>query len=104
MARKRGILFTAAMALLLASSLLIGCGGAAPAPTAAPAKPAAPEPTKAPAAPAPTTAAGPARTDGYFKGKSVTVILPNSPGGGNDTTLRYVTPFVQEAAGAQAMT
>lgn len=116
MTGKSGILLTTVATLLLASSLLIGCGGgAAPAPTSAPqpaAKPA--EPTKAPAAPttaaaqattaapaAPTKAAAPARTEGFFKGKTINIILPNTAGQGNDRSLRFVAPYIQEAAGAK---
>ena len=112
MTRKRGLLLSTAT-LLLVSGLLIGCGGAAPAPAAPTKAPAAPAPTTAAApAPAPTTAAAPApaptkaaaaapaRAEGFFKGKTINVLLPNSAGGANDRSLRYVMPYIQEAAGA----
>ena len=43
----------------------------------------------------------PARAEGYFKDKTITIILPNSAGRGNDTVLRYVVPYLKTALAAK---
>ena len=121
MIRKSSALLAMAATALLAASLVIGCGGGAATPAAtsvpqpaAAAKPAAPEPTKAPAAEAakpaaPTQAPAAAPTKapvveaakGFYEGKTINVILPNSAGQGNDTTIRYTTPYVKKYANAK---
>jgi len=102
---KRASLAMAAL-LVAAGVVIAGCSQAAPAPTAAPAKPAA-APTSAPAAaPAPTkapaaapTAAPAAKVDFPQKGKSITVIVPFSAGGGTDTQARIIAASMEKTLG-----
>ncbi|KUO63075.1 MAG: hypothetical protein APF84_11145 [Gracilibacter sp. BRH_c7a] len=37
----------------------------------------------------------------YFEDKILTIIVPNSPGGGHDTAARTLAPYIQEYAGAK---
>ncbi len=78
---------------------LAGCGGAAPSPTAVPAKPAA-EPTKA-AAPAsqPTTAPAVAKAAWPEKGKTMTIIVPWPPGNAADISSRLLAEIYKKELG-----
>jgi tripartite-type tricarboxylate transporter receptor subunit TctC len=115
--RKSGFWLMSLVALLVLS-LTVACSSSAPAPapTAAPAAPtkaaapaattapaAAPAATSAPAAAAPTAAPAKATypDTGYFKDKTINVVMPNSPGGGNDTIIRYTAPFIKKYSGAK---
>lgn len=37
----------------------------------------------------------------YFEGKTITVIVPNSPGGGHDTVARIIAPYIEKYSGAK---
>ncbi|MGE5617781.1 MAG: tripartite tricarboxylate transporter substrate binding protein [Sphingomonadaceae bacterium] len=91
------------VALLAAVSLAIaGCSSAAPAasPTKAPEPAKAAEPTKAPAAAQPTAAPAASSKVNYpEKGKTITIIVPVSAGGGSDVSTRVLIPALQKALG-----
>src|SRR5512146_1210502 len=81
--------------------LLAGCGGAAPTPTAAPAKPAA-APTTAPAAPAaaaPTAAAAAPAAAAWKPTRPVTLICPWAAGGGTDAVARIFGTLLEKDFG-----
>ncbi len=108
MLRRKSVRFLAGLTAVLALGLLAGCGGgSAPAPTAKPAAeaPKAAEPAKAAdtAAQAPTAVpvAQTGAAKGYFDGKTINVIVPNSPGGGIDTMARYTAPYLKKYSGAK---
>lgn len=81
----------------------------APAPTSTPAKPTdapkpaalAATPTAAPAAPTTAPTAAPKAASWPEKGRVMTIIVPNPPGGTNDTTARLVAPFLEKELGIQ---
>ncbi len=94
-------LLVSLVALLAALSLVAGCSQAAPAPAptkaAEPAKAAAPQATTAPAA-KPTAAAAP-KVNFPEKGKSVTIIVPFTAGGGTDVGARLLASAVEKELG-----
>lgn len=76
---------------LLLTAAMAGCGGKQAQPTT----PAAGTPTT-PTAPAPAVPEKP-----YYEGKSITLIVPNSPGKGMDTYARMIVPHLQKHLGAK---
>lgn len=86
---------------------VLGCSQPAPAPTPKPTPAPAPVPSPAPApAPAPTPApapapkpAGPSVAD-FFKGKTLTIVVPATAGGGYDLQARAIAPFLTKYTGA----
>ncbi|MDP2916942.1 MAG: tripartite tricarboxylate transporter substrate-binding protein [Dehalococcoidia bacterium] len=83
------VLLVALMAVLVLGLLLAGCAQPAPAPTTAPAP--APKPAPAPAKPGP---------EEFYKGKTLELYVPSSPGSGLDTTARLLAPVMQQEIGA----
>lgn len=76
----------AAAALAVGSSVLVSCGSAAPAQSSSPSH-SAPTSTQVAAA--------------FFRGKTITLIAPDAPGGSYDTWDRLVAPYLAKALGAQ---
>ncbi|MCL6563764.1 MAG: hypothetical protein K6U87_12235 [Firmicutes bacterium] len=76
----------AAVALAVGSSVLVSCGSAA-SPQPSPSAQSATNSTQAAAA--------------FFRGKTITLIAPDAPGGGYDTWDRLVAPYLAKALGAQ---
>lgn len=79
MIRKSKSVYVLILVLVLSLTLLGGCANTQP--TQAPAE----NPVEKP----------------YFEGKILTIIVPNSPGGGHDTAARTLAPYIQEYAGAK---
>ncbi len=52
---------------------------------------------------APRAASAHAASPNYYRGKTVTILVPNAPGGNIDTTARAAVPFLQHALGAAGM-
>ena len=77
MFEKKSKLLTCLLIVLLVSGTLVGCG------------------TQTQTAPAPV------QEKPYYEGKTITVIIPNSPGKGMDTYGRMITPYIQKYTGAK---
>ncbi|MFC2066871.1 Bug family tripartite tricarboxylate transporter substrate binding protein [Chloroflexota bacterium] len=81
----KGLLFGIVILCLLVS-MVIGCAKPAPAPAPAPTPAPAPKPAPAPApAPAPKP---------YFEGKTVTLVVPRTAGGGDDISTRIIANYL----------
>lgn len=50
-----------------------------------------------------STAPASSAAAGFYQGKTITLIVPNAPGGLMDVTARIVAPYLQKAAGASAI-
>lgn len=82
----RGRRWWVAAALAAGASVLVSCGTAASRQSSAPSQ----------SATSPKQAAAT-----FFRGKTVTLIAPDAPGGGYDTWDRLVAPYLAKALGAQ---
>ena len=48
-------------------------------------------------------AATPSAANDFYKGKTITLLVPNAPGGDMDVSARLIAPYLQKAAGASAI-
>ncbi len=94
-------LLTVVLAVVVIVSLVVG-GCAKPAPTPAPAPAPSPAPAPAPA-PGPAPAPVPTSAAEFYKGKTITMIVPLSPGGGMDTYARLSSSYLAEITGANVI-
>ena len=85
-------IFLISMLIFLAAILILG-GCAKPAPAPAPTPAPAPAPTPAPT-PTPTPAPTPVSPADFYKGNTLTIIVPTTPGGGSDTYARLVASYL----------